>query len=187
MRKPIALSVRILAAMFLISMAAAQAGSPPARLTILVPKKEYSLGERVIVTYRITNLSESLLCFPPPAIDCNSISGQLAVSAAPPPGVNIPRVGGGCAACRRLDRDAAYDIDQHWIKLGPQQSYEVTQSANHIGLIARGKWTLEAGYVPVREDTESLYDSAMKTRACGKLPELHSAKVTIMANEGSGN
>jgi hypothetical protein len=49
-----------------------------------------------------------------------------------------------------MDRDAGYDIDQHWIKLGPLQSYEITKESHSIGLMASGRWTVEAGYVPMQ-------------------------------------
>ncbi len=78
-------SARFLALAILIpTLAVAQHEPQVARLTIAPTKKEYLLGEAVFVTYRLTNISGSLLCFPPPAVDCYSISGELAASAAPP-------------------------------------------------------------------------------------------------------
>ncbi len=40
-------------------------------------KTKLRFREAVVVTYRLTNLSSSLLCFPPPSIDCHSIHGEL--------------------------------------------------------------------------------------------------------------
>jgi len=66
-----------------------------------------------------------------------------------------------------------YDIDQHWIKLGPLQSYEITKESHSIGLMAPRPWTVEAGYVPMRADTQSLYQVALRERGCSDVPELH--------------
>lgn len=159
----------------------AQAETPSAQLRIKLAKAEYFPGETVLVTYGITNLSKSLLlCFPPPAVDCYSISGELAAIATPPKGVTKPKVNHGCAADRWVKEDAGDDIDQHWIKLAPLQSYEMTWESHYVGLIAPGRWTIEAGYVPMREDTRSLYEDAMKERGCSNIPELHSQKVAII-------
>jgi hypothetical protein len=181
MRTIATFGVQVLASAIIISaFGAAQEGTRSAQLRIALSKRDYFPGEAVVVTYRITNSSSSLLlCFPPPAIDCNSISGQLAATATPPKGVAVPKISGGCAADRWIDRDAGYDIDQHWIKIAPLQSYEITKESHSIGLIAPGRWAIEAGYVPMREDTQSLYENAMKERGCSNVPELHSAKAAI--------
>ena len=150
-----------------------------AQLRITLSKRKYSLDEPVVVTYRLTNLSSSMVCFPPPAIDCYSISGELAATATPPKGVSGPKFGGGCAADRWGNGDVGFDIDQHWIKLGPLQSYEVTQRARFIGLIAPGRWMVEAGYVPMRGDTLSEYQGALKERGCSILPELHLPRISL--------
>jgi len=139
----------------------------------------------VTVTYRLTNLSSSLLCFPPPSVDCYSVDGELAATATPPKGVVGPRTGRGCAADRWMDRDVGYDIEQNWIKLGPLQSYAITQESHAIGLTAPGRWKIQAGYVPVREDAQSRYQDALKERGCSSVPELHSPNVTISVKEKS--
>lgn len=159
----------------------AQAETPSAQLRIKLAKAEYFPGEAALVTYRITNLSKSLLlCFPPPAVDCFSISGELGTNATPPAGVTKPKINHGCASDRWVKEDAGDDIDQHWIKLAPLQFYEMTWESHYIGLSSPGVWTIEAGYVPMREDTRSLYADAMKERGCSNVPELHSQKVAII-------
>jgi hypothetical protein len=150
-----------------------------ARLTVSLSKRNYVSGEAVDVTYRLTNLSRSLLCFPPPSIDCHSVDGELRVTATPPKGIAGPKSSGGCVADPAIDRDAGYDIDQHWIKLGPLQSYEITNESHSIGLIVPGRWTVEAGYVPMQANARSPYQDALKERGCSSIPELHSSKVTI--------
>jgi hypothetical protein len=74
---------------------------------------------------------------------------------------------------------AGYDIDRHWIKLGLLQSYEITKESHFIGLMAPGRWTVEAGYVPMRANAQSPYQDSLKERGCSNIPELHSSKVTI--------
>jgi hypothetical protein len=150
-----------------------------ARLTITIHKTEYFVGESVSVTYRVTNLSSSLLCFPPPAVDCYSIDGELAATATPPKGVFEPKTSGGCASDRWTDGDAGADLDQHWIKLGPLQYYEIEQESRYITFTSQGRWLVDGGYVPMREDTLSLYKDAMKERGCSSVPELHSEKLEI--------
>ncbi len=180
MRSVVASCVGIAALAVLFSaLGVSQQEPEAARLTIALPKKEYLTGKAVVVTYRLTNLTSSLLCFPPPAVDCYSISGELAAKATPPKGVAGRKISGGCAADRLMDGDAGNDIDQHWIKLGPLQFYEITEESRYISLIATGLWIIEGGYVPMREDTLSLYRDAMKERGCSGVPELHSAKVEI--------
>jgi len=182
MKSLISFFVRVAVLAFLVStIALAQEKPQSVRLAIAFSQKQYQVGEPVVVTYRITNDSSSLLCLPPPAFDCYSISGELAATATPPKGVVMPKIGGGCAADRRIDRDAGHDIDEHWIKLSPQQSHEFKSESRLITLIAPGQWTVEAGYSPAREDTLSLYQDAMKERGCSVVPELHSGKVVIMA------
>jgi hypothetical protein len=78
-----------------------------------------------------------------------------------------------------MDRDAGYDIDQHWIKLGPLQSYEIRKESHSIGLTAPGLWTVEAAYVPMQANAQSRYQNALRERGCSSVPELHSSKVTI--------
>jgi len=73
-----------------------------------------------------------------------------------------------------------FDIDQHWIKLGLLQSYEITQESQSIRLVVQGRWLVEAGYVPVRADARSLYGKALEERGCSLPPELHSAKAEIL-------
>lgn len=109
------------------------------------------------------------------------MSGELAATATPPKGVVGPKISGGCAADRWIDGDAGYDIDQHWIKLGPLQFYEITQESHYIGLMAPGRWTVRGGYVPMREDTLSNYRDALQERGCSTVPELHSEIVAITA------
>jgi hypothetical protein len=166
-------------AFFILTIAAAQQQTPPARLTISLPQKQYEVGDAVAVTYRITNTSESLLCIPPPSFNCYSIGGGFGATATPPKGVTLPK-NGGCATDRFIDKNAGYDIDHHWIKLAPGQTYESTQN-RLIQLIAPGKWTVDAGYYPAREDTLSLYQDALSARGCDIVPELHSEKVVITA------
>lgn len=180
-RTPIVASLILLTAAILVStpeLSTQQTES--ARLDVALSKQSYSVDEAVVVTYRITNLSNSLICFPPPAVDCYSISGELAATATPPKGVSRPTVGGGCAACRFVDRDAGFDIDHHWIKLAPLQSYEIKRESHSIILMGAGGWLVDGGYVPMREDTQSLYQSALKERGCTLLPELHSPKVRVL-------
>jgi hypothetical protein len=165
---------------FILTIAAAQQQTPPARLTISLPQKQYQVGDSVEVTYRITNTSDSLLCLPPPSFNCYSISGGFGTTAIPPRGVTLPK-NGGCAADRFGDKEAGYDIDHHWIKLAPAQTYEITQQSRLIQLIAPGKWTIDAGYYPAREDTLSLYQDAMKARRCNVVPQLHAGQVVITA------
>lgn len=98
-----------------------------------------------------------------------------------PKGVVVPRTSGGCAACRWGVGDAGHDIDEHWIKLAPFRSYKITQESHTIALMAPGRWKVEGGYVPIREDTLSLYQDALKERGCSIVPELHSEKVAITA------
>jgi len=182
MRSLIRSCVQVLAFEVLISALGVSQQEPQlARLTIALAKKEYFLGETVFVTYRLTNISSSLLCLPPPSVDCYSISGELAATATPPKGVVGPKSSGGCAADRWMEGDAGNDIDQHWIKLGPLQFYEITAESHYIGLIAPGRWTVGGGYVPIREDTLSLYRDALKERGCSTVPELHSETVAITA------
>ena len=168
-------------AFFVSALAVAQEKPQPAQLTIALSQKQYEVGSPVVVTYRITNDSSSLLCLPPPAFDCYSIYGELAATATPPKGVVLPKANGGCAADRWIKTDAGHDIDEHWIKLSPQQSQEFKSESRLIVLIAPGRWTVEAGYSPAREDTLSLYQDAMKERGCSVVPELHSEKVVITA------
>jgi hypothetical protein len=168
-------------AFLVFTIAVAQEKPQSVRLTIALSQKPYQVGEPVVVTYRITNASSSLLCLPPPSFDCYSISGELAASATPPKGVVMPKINGGCAADRWMDRDAGHDIDEHWIKLPPQQSHEFTSESHLIGLIAPGRWVVEAGYTPAREDTLSLNKDAMKERGCSVVPGLQSEKVVIEA------
>ena len=132
------------------------------------------------VTYSITNLSDALLCLPPPSFNCYSIGGGFGATAIPPKGVTLPK-NSGCGADRFIDKDAGDDIDHHWIKLAPAQSYETTQQSRLIQLIAPGKWAVDAGYYPAREDTLSLYHDALNARGCNIVPELHSEKVVITA------
>jgi len=180
MRSHCKFGIQVLAlAIFVSVFGMAQEEPNSARLRITLPKQKYSSGEAVIVTYRLTNLSSSLLCFFPPAVDCYSFEGELAATATPPKGVIGPKTSGGCAADRWMDRDAGYDIDQRWIKLGPLQSYEITHESRFIGLTAPGRWTIQAGYVPMREDAQSRYQDALKERGCSSVPELHSPNVTI--------
>ena len=173
--------LRIAVALFISAIAAAQEQTPAARLTISLPQKRYQVGDPVVLTYRITNASDSLLCLPPPSFNCYSISGGLGATATPPKGVKLPNTNGGCATDRRIDQNAGYDIDQHWIKLAPAQSYETTPQSRLIQLIAPGKWTVDAGYYPAREDTLSLYQDALTARGCSIVPELHSEKVVVTA------
>jgi hypothetical protein len=180
MRSLLTFVVEILAFSILIpTLGTAQNDTPLARLRIAPSKQNYVSGEAVVVTYRLTNLSSSLLCFPPPSIDCHSMDGELRVTATPPKGVAGPKNSGGCIADPAIDRDAGYDIDRHWIKLGPLQSYEITKESHSIGLMAPGRWTVEAGYVPMQANAQSLYHDALKERGCSSVPELHSSKVTI--------
>jgi hypothetical protein len=147
----ISLLVRVTASVFFVSaIAAAQEKPQSARLEISLAQKQYEVGAPVVVTYRITNDSSSLLCFPPPAFDCYSICGELAATATPPKGVVLPKANGGCAADRWIKTDAGHDIDEHWIKLPPQQSHEFKSESRLIVLIAPGDWTVEAGYTPAR-------------------------------------
>lgn len=182
MKSPISFFVRATALVFVFfTISFAQGQAQPARLAIALSQKQYQVGDPVVVTYRITNASSSLLCLPPPAFDCYSISGELAATAMPPKGVVVPKNNGGCAADRRIDRDAGHDIDEHWIKLSPRESHEFKSESRLIFLIAPGLWTVEAGYTPAREDTLSLYKDALKERGCTVVPELHSEKVVITA------
>jgi hypothetical protein len=182
MKSPILFFFRVTALAFLVStIAVAQEKPQSARLAIAFSQKQYRVGEPVVVTYRITNASSTVLCLPPPAFDCYSISGELAAIATPPKGVVMPKANGGCAADRWIDKDAGHDIDEHWIKLAPQQSHEFKSESRLINLIAPGQWTVEAGYTPAREDTQSLYQDAMKERGCTIVPELHSERVAMIA------
>jgi hypothetical protein len=122
-------------------------------------------------------VSSSLICFPPPALNCYSIDGELGTDTTPPKRVSTPKLGTGCAADRGVfDRDWDSDIDQHWIQLGPLQSYEITHP---IDLTDSGLWLVEAGYVPMRRDAQSPYEQALKERGCSLLPELHSKKARL--------
>jgi hypothetical protein len=84
-----------------------------------------------------------------------------------------------------MNKDAGYDIDQHWIKLAPLQTYEITWPSRLIKLSAPGRWTIEAGYVPMREDTLSLYKDAMKDRGCNSPQQIHSGKLEIFVKSPS--
>ena len=170
-------------AMIASAAAAPQEQVPSAQLSISLSQEHYEVGEAVVITYRITNTSKIPLCLPPPAFDCYSISGELAATATPPKGVAMPNTNGGCAADRRIDRDAGYDVDHHWIKLPPLQSYETTRESHVVGLIAPGKWTVGAGYVSMRSDTLSIYHDALKERGCEVVPELQSEKASIVVGD----
>jgi hypothetical protein len=123
MRSLLTFVVEVLALAILVpTFGTAQNDPQLARLRIAPSKQNYVLGEAVVVTYRLTNLSSSLLCFPPPSIDCQCIDGELRATATPPKGVAGPKSSGGCVGDPAMDRNAGYDIDQHWIKLGPLQS-----------------------------------------------------------------
>ncbi len=180
MRSLRAFVVEVLAFATLIpTLGTAQNDNQLARLRIAPSKENYVSGEAVVVTYRLTNLSSSLLCFPLPSIDCHSIDGELRATATPPKGVAGPKNSGGCIADPAIDRDAGHDIDQHWIKLGPLQSYEITKESHSIGLMAPGRWTVEAAYVPMQANAQSPYQDALKEQGCSSVPELHSSRVTI--------
>ena len=134
----------------------------------------------MVVTYRLTNLSSLSPVFPPGLRSTvTAYTASLEATATPPKGVAGPKNNGGCIADPAMDRDAGYDIDQHWIKLGPLQSYEITKESHSIGLMAPGRWTVEAGYVPMQANAQSPYQGALKERGCSSVPELHSSKVTI--------
>jgi len=180
MRSLLTFGVEVLAFSILIpTFGTAQNDIQLARLRIAPSKQNYVSGEAVVVTYRLTNLSSSLLCFPPPSIDCHNIDGELRATATPPKGVAGPKNSGGCIADPAMDRDAGYDIDQHWIKLGLLHSYEITKESHSIGLMAPGRWTVDAAYVPMQANAQSPYQVALKERGCSSVPELHSSKVTI--------
>ncbi|HSY99221.1 MAG TPA: hypothetical protein VK788_06980 [Terriglobales bacterium] len=180
MRSLLTFVVEVLAfAIFIPTFGTAQNDTQLARLRIAPSKHNYVSGEAVLVTYRITNLSSSLLCFPPPSIDCHSVAGVLRATATAPKGVAGPKNSWGCIADPAMDRDAGYDIDQHWIKLGPLQSYEIRKESHSIGLTAPGLWTVEAAYVPMQANAQSRYQNALRERGCSSVPELHSSKVTI--------
>jgi hypothetical protein len=156
---------------------------PLARLDIALSKQEYPLGEPLVVTFRITNLSDSLLCFPPPAVECYSTSGELAAGATPPRKALDSGVGGGCAADRWVREDLSLDVDKHWIKLEKLQSYEASEPSRVIQLTVPGRWKVDGGYVPMREDAASQYAEVLKVKGCTLLPELHSEKVTVPVHQ----
>ncbi|HUD67427.1 MAG TPA: hypothetical protein VMQ17_22775 [Candidatus Sulfotelmatobacter sp.] len=84
-RTPIvAILILLTAAMFVSMPELSTQQTESARLDVALSKQNYSVDETVVVIYRITNLSNSLICFPPPAVDCYSISGELAATATPP-------------------------------------------------------------------------------------------------------
>ena len=168
---------------FLVSLSGmGQEGIQSARLDIALSKQNYGVGETVIITYKITNLSNSLMCFPPPTVGCGSLDGELGAQATPPNGVSTPWVGSACMADMVRNQDVGSDIDQRWIKLGPSQSFEITHNDYSIGLTHSGRWSLEAGYVPLSKDTQSFYEQALKERGCSLLPELHSRKASVFVN-----
>jgi hypothetical protein len=155
------------------------------RLTIALSKKSYLVGEPVIVTYKLTNLSNSQACFPAPAIDCYSLWGELAADATPPKGVTGPKHNGGCAADRFGAANWMSDIDDHWLKLGRLQSYEITKESQSIGLTAPGQWTVEAGYVPMNTDGLPELRKALTDRGCRSVPALHSTKLIVTVKENN--
>ncbi len=186
-RRGIALTLILLpAAMSISSTLLGQKQTEAARLDMALDKQTYHPGETVIVTYRITNLSNALLCFLPPSVDCYSIDGELGSHATLLQGHLRPHgLNGGCAADHFVFGDLGADIDKNWIKLGAHQSYQITQKSKSIDLSDAGQWLIEAGYVPMREDAVSLYQSALKDRGCTLLPELHSKKTEISVQAAS--
>lgn len=54
------------------------------KLEIAPSKRTYSLGEAVLVRYKLTSLMDGTVCFPPPAIEVSgSFQGNLTLVARP--------------------------------------------------------------------------------------------------------
>lgn len=134
----------------LMSQTAGSAKTPELKLSTIIEKDTYFLHEKVRVRTEFTNLSGKLLCFPPPAQECNvPAMGSVITTGRPVKASEYDHFicvidGSGPWPREKL----LATIELHWVKIPPNLTYTTGFAAAVVELNAPGEWRLESTYHP---------------------------------------
>jgi hypothetical protein len=178
--KALLLSVTILAVHPLPAQEAvrgSQAKAPTLQLEVIPLQNIYASGETVVVKYKLTNLSDTTVCFPPPSAKSEDEAEGYLNTSATSRGEEVLRFLEGFWPRSKPDQELLIDADERCIKLAPSLSY-VTQDSPLPGSFSAGEWNLHSSYSPpyLRGRAKMIADSL----GCSP-PEVgaHSAPVKI--------
>jgi hypothetical protein len=124
---------------------------PELKIRIVPDKETYSLQEKVFTKTEFTNLTDKTLCFPVPA-HAHEIVGRGSVE------VHGESLNDGTERQRWLDHHDGgpteprerliKEIEEQWIKLAPNATYETESSVVTFNLDVSGGWRLRGSYHP---------------------------------------
>lgn len=144
----------------------AEAPKPQLKLEVIPLKKTYTVGETIVLKYRLTSLVDGKLCFPPPAIEVSgSFEGYLTLDARRLSGIGDrdffiddvwPRHPG--------EQEIRTAIVDRWIKLAMSEPYSPKKLDKTIALKGRGEWELQATYHP--PDLKARDKEVVKSMGC---------------------
>jgi hypothetical protein len=115
---------------------------PSLGLKILLAKTILGLHEKLSASCELTNLTDQMLCFPPTSACSFSMSAELLDSDGAGVGAGM---GGGCGSSDSAPYDLLPDVEQHWVKLPPNQTH-VTQCLSGIEFPNPGSWKVHSQY-----------------------------------------
>jgi hypothetical protein len=125
-----------------------QTKPPQIKLEVIPTKETYSVGEDVVVKYKLTNPSDMTVCFPrPDTRGEDELKGDVRTRAINSESEKEMFIQGFYRRDARTDQELLEDANENWIKLAPGLSY-VTEEARPLGDLAAGDWRLQSRYSP---------------------------------------
>jgi hypothetical protein len=122
---------------------------PQLKLEVIPLKKTYTVGETVVVRYRLMSLEDGTLCFPPPAIEeSGTFEGYVSLKARP-----LNNAGDqdffihDVWPMHPTEEEVRSDVADRWIKLGMSEPYRL-RKPDKMALSSPGEWELQATYHP---------------------------------------
>lgn len=126
---------------------AQDATTPQLKLRIVVPKKVYSVDEKLTVTAELNNATSETLCFPAPELSCTTPqTGWLIVTRESPKNESEHFI---CHADLRgaVGPELDENVRARWVKLAPNGTY-ATPPIDVAKLFESGDWRISARYHP---------------------------------------
>src|SRR5271169_4768147 len=126
-----------------------QAKPPQLKLEMIPGKKTYRVGEAVVVKYKLTNLSDTTVCFPRPDTKTEEeLKGYVRTSAINSQSETDYFIESSWTRRDvRTDQELLEDANENWVKLAPSLSY-VSEEARPLASLTTGDWKLQSRYVP---------------------------------------
>jgi hypothetical protein len=124
---------------------------PELKLRIVPDNEAYSLHEKVFTKTEFTNLTGKTLCFQKPAqaheivgVGYVKVNGEFLDDSSDGQ-IFIDHYDGGPTEPREKLLE---EIEQQWIKLAPNATYETKSAVVHLDLSVSGRWRLKGAYHP---------------------------------------